>query len=210
MRNKKRNTSVSNRRTIEVYEWDQNAQTQQKMKTNMLESTVEAVPIQNPKSHGKNCRCKYKRGNHKQDWTSPPFEEVIHCPQPTTARGASARVTSMGRTAGGCAGKQCPLPSPPKPAPPPRPCSPRTATWTVGQPSRKRPRQGHSEAPGQRRHVAVVRPASPPARAPARDQPGARTTPTGRNAWAATGGGYAADTSSMTDDLAERLSPGSS
>ena len=78
-----------------------------------------------------------------------------------------------------------------------------------GADPRKRPREGRSEALGQRSWVAVVRPAGPPPRAPASAQSSARKAPTSRSAWAMGGGCYAADNSSTSDDWSELLSPGS-
>ena len=76
-----------------------------------------------------------------------------------------------------------------------------------GAAPRKRLRKGCSEAPGQRRRVAVVRPAGPPPRTPASTHSSTRTAPSGLSAWAAGGGGYAAGRSPTTDDRAEQLSP---
>ena len=76
-------------------------------------------------------------------------------------------------------------------------------------PPPKRPPQGHSEAPGQKRTVIVATPAGPPSRAPASAQSSARTAPTSRSVWACGGGGYTADRSSLPDDWSKLLSPGS-
>ena len=68
---------------------------------------------------------------------------------------------------------------------------------------------GRSEAPGQRRRVAVVRPTGPPPRAPDSGQSSTTLAPSGCRPWAAGGGGYAADRSSTADDWSELLSSGS-
>ena len=57
----------------------------------------------------------------------------------------------------------------------------------------KWPRQGGSEALGQRCRAAVATPAGPPPRALANAQSSATTAPTSCSVWALGGGGYAAD-----------------
>ena len=64
----------------------------------------------------------------------------------------------------------------------------------------KRPRQGHSEAPGQKRTLMVATFAGPPPRAPAIAQSSTRTAPTSHGVWARGGGGYTPDRSSLSDD----------
>ena len=47
-----------------------------------------------------------------------------------------------------------------------------------GAAARKQPRQGHSQAPGQKRRVPVATPAGPPPRTPASTQSSTKTAPT--------------------------------
>ena len=69
-----------------------------------------------------------------------------------------------------------------------------------GAAPRKRPWVGRSEHHGQRRRVAVVRPAGPPPRTPNSGLSTPKTAPFGRSTWATGAGGYAADQSSPADD----------
>ena len=73
----------------------------------------------------------------------------------------------------------------------------------------KRPRQGHSEARGQKGGMTMATPAGLPPRAPASAQSSARTAPTSRSVWARGGGGYAVNKSSLSNDWSELLNPGS-
>ena len=77
-----------------------------------------------------------------------------------------------------------------------------------GAAPRKRPWVGRSEPPGQRRRVAVVRPAGPPPRAPDSGQSSPRTAPSGRSAWAV-GAVVESNQPSTADNWSELLSSGS-
>ena len=76
-----------------------------------------------------------------------------------------------------------------------------------GAAPRKRPRHDRSEAPGRWRRVAVATPAGPPPCAPGIAQSNATTAPTSCSVWAMGRGGYAADSSLLSDDWSELLSP---